>query len=358
MTRTLTAAIGRRKRFIGVQANAYWRCTVQAVQYPPMTDLESLEQATALVHRVLAPTPQICWPLLSARVGAEIWVKHENHTPIGAFKLRGGLVYLDEIHRAEPDIRGVVTATRGNHGQSIAFAASRLGLAATIVVPYGNSVEKNRAMAAFGGRLVEAGHDFQAAYEYAVGLAERERLHLVRSYHPLLVRGVASYGLELFRAVPDLDVVYVPIGLGSGISGVIAAREALGLRAEVVGVVAAEAPAYALSFAAGRPVATNSADTIADGLAVRVPDPEALDIIRQGAARIVTVSEAEIRHAMRVLFADTHNLAEGAGAAALAAVLQERERLREKRVAVIQTGGNIDRALFTEVLAEADPDLE
>jgi threonine dehydratase len=319
-----------------------------------MDDLATLEAAAAAVHRIVPPTPQYCWPLLSHRVGAELWVKHENHTPIGAFKLRGGLVYLDEVRRSEPGIRGVVTATRGNHGQSIAFAAARLGLAATIVAPYGNSVEKNRAMAAFGGRIVEAGHDFQAAYEHAVALAERERLHLVRSYHPLLVRGVASYGIELFRAVPDLDIVYVPIGLGSGISGMIAARAALGVTAEIVGVVAANAPTYALSFAAGAPVSTNSADTIADGLAVRVPDPAALDIIRRDAARIVTVSEAEIRHAMRVLFADTPNVAQGAGAAALAAALQERDRLRGKRVAVIQTGGNIDRALFREVLAEAD----
>jgi threonine dehydratase len=319
-----------------------------------MDDLAALDAAAELVHRVMPPTPQYCWPLLSRRVGAEVWVKHENHTPIGAFKLRGGLVYLDDLTRREPRISGVVTATRGNHGQSIAYAATRLGLTATIVVPHGNSVEKNRAMAAFGARLVEEGHDFQAAYEYAVGLAERERLHLVRTYEPLLVRGVASYGIELFRAVPDLDTVYVPIGQGSGISGVIAAREALGRRAEIIGVVAAAAPSYALSFAAGRPVATNSADTIADGLAVRVPDPAALDAIRRGAARIVTVSEAEIRRAMRILFSDTHNLAEGAGAAALAAAMQERDRLAGKRVAVILTGGNIDRALFAEVLAEAD----
>ena len=319
-----------------------------------MDDLAALDAAAELVHRVMPPTPQYCWPMLSRRVGAELWVKHENHTPIGAFKLRGGLVYLDDLKRREPQLSGVVTATRGNHGQSIAFAAARLGLAATIVVPHGNSVEKNRAMAAFGARLVEEGHDFQAAYEYVVGLAERERLHLVRTYEPLLVRGVASYGLELFRAVPDLDTVYVPIGQGSGISGVIAAREALGLRGEIVGVVAAAAASYALSFASGRPVATNSADTIADGLAVRVPDPAALDAIRRGAARIVTVSEAEIRRAMRILFTDTHNLAEGAGAAAFAAALQERGQLAGKRVAVILTGGNIDRGLFAEVLAEAD----
>ena len=280
-----------------------------------MTDLDTLDAAAALVRTVVPPTPQYCWPLLSRRVGAELWVKHENHTPIGAFKLRGGLVYLDHIRRAQPQIAGVVTATRGNHGQSIAYAAARLGLAATIVVPYGNSVEKNRAMAAFGGRLVEAGHDFQAAYEHAAMLAECQHLHLVRSYDPLLVRGVASYGLELFRAVPDLEIVYVPIGLGSGISGVIAARDALGRTAEIVGVVAAEASTYALSFAAGRPVHTNSADTIADGLAVRVPDPAALEVIRRGASHLVQVSEAEIRRAMRVLFTDTHNVAEGAGAA-------------------------------------------
>jgi threonine dehydratase len=321
-----------------------------------MDDLATLETAAELVHRVVPPTPQYCWPLLSRRVGAEIWVKHENHTAIGAFKLRGGLVYLEDLKRREPGIRGVVTATRGNHGQSIAYAATRLGLAATVVVPYGNSVEKNRAMAAFGARLIEHGHDFQAAYEYAIGLAESQGLHLVRSYDPLLVRGVASYGLELFGAVPDLDVVYVPIGLGSGISGVIAAREALGCRVGVVGVVAAEAPAYALSFTDGRPVATNSADTIADGLAVRVPDATAVEIVRRSASHIVSVSEAEIRRAMRILYTDTHNLAEGAGAAAFAAAMQERDSLAGKKVAVIQTGGNIDRPLFVEVLAEADPD--
>ena len=319
-----------------------------------MIDLETLETAADFVRRVMPPTPQFCWPLLSRRIGTELWVKHENHTPIGAFKLRGGLVYLDEVKRSHPDICGVVTATTGNHGQSIALAAARLELEATIVVPRGNSIEKNRAMEGFGARLIEAGRDFQAAYECAVALAERERLHLVRSFDALLVRGVASYGLELFRAVPDLDTVYVPIGLGSGICGVIAAREALGLTAEIVGVVSENAATYALSFAAGKPVSTNSADTMAGGLAVRVPDPEALDIICRGAARIVTVSEAEIRRAVRILFTDTHNVAEGAGAAPLAAALQERDRLRGKRVAVIQSGGNIN--LFAEILAEEDSD--
>jgi threonine dehydratase len=319
-----------------------------------MIDLANLEAATDLVRRVVPPTPQYCWPLLSRRVGTETWVKHENHSPIGAFKIRGGLVYLDDLRRSRPEIAGVITATRGNHGQSIAYAASRLGLKATIVVPHGNSVEKNRAMAAFGATLVEVGHDFQAAYEYAIAAAERDGLHLVPTFHPLLMRGVATYALELFRAVADLDTVYVPIGQGSGICGMIAAREALGLKTEIVGVVAENAPSYALSFAAGKPVSTNSADTVADGLACRVPDPAALAIILKSAARIVTVSEAEIRQAMRVLFADTHNVAEGAGAAALAAALKERDRLSGKRIAVVQSGGNIDRALFAEVLAESD----
>jgi threonine dehydratase len=317
-----------------------------------MDDLATLEAAAELVHRVVPPTPQYRWPLLSQRVGAELWVKHENHTQTGAFKLRGGLVYLDELKRAQPNIAGVVSATTGNHGQSIAYAATRLGLKATIVVPHGNSPEKNRAMAGFGARLVEHGHDFQAAYEHAMALAERDNLHPVRSYHPLLVRGVASYGLELFRAAPDLEIVYVPVGLGSGVCGVIAAREALGLKTEIVGVVAANTATYALSFAAGRPVPTNSADTFAGGLAVRVPDETALALIRRHAARVVSVSEAEMRAAMRIIFSDTHNVAEGAGAAPLAAALQERDRLRGRKVAVIQSGGNVDRALFAEILAE------
>jgi threonine dehydratase len=316
-------------------------------------DLAALDAAAALVHAVVPPTPQYRWPLLSRRVGAEVWVKHENHTAIGAFKVRGGVVYLDDLKRSRPDIKGVVSATTGNHGQSIAYSAAALGLAATIVVPQGNNPGKNRAMRGFGATLVETGHDFQAAYEHAAALAEREQLHLVRSFHPLLVRGVASYALELFRAVADLDVVYVPVGLGSGICGVIAAREALGLPTEVVGVVADNAPTYALSFAAGRPIPTNRADTLAEGIAVRVPDPEALAIILKGAARIVTVSETEIRQAARAMFNDTRNLAEGAGAAPLAAALQERTRLAGKRVALIQSGGNIERALFAELIAEA-----
>ena len=319
-----------------------------------MTSLALLDEAAELVHRTVPPTPQYCWPLLSQRLGAELWVKHENHTPTGAFKLRGGLVYLDDLKRSQPAIAGVISATTGNHGQSIAYAATRLGLKSTIVVPHGNSPEKNRAMQGFGAHLVEHGHDFQAAYEYAIATAARDHLHLVRSYHPLLVRGVASCGLELLRAVTDLDVVYVPIGLGSGICGMIAAREALGSTAEIVGVVAENAPTYALSLAAGRPIGTNSAETFAGGLAVRVPDAAALAIICRAASRIVTVSEAEMRRAMRIIFSDTHNVAEGAGAAPLAAALKERGRLAGKKVAIVLSGGNIDRGLFAEILAEGE----
>lgn len=311
-----------------------------------------LAWAAQIVGRWMPPTPQYVWPLLAERVGAEVWVKHENHTPLGAFKIRGGLVYMTDLKRREPKLAGVIAATRGNHGQSVAFACRRVGFKSVIVVPQGNSREKNAAMRAQGAELIEHGHDFQAAYEYAGDLARERGLHPMPSFDPRLAAGVASYALELFRAVPDIDTVYVPIGLGSGICGTMAARDALGLKTKVVGVVAANAPAYSLSFAAKKPVSTNSADTLADGVACRVPDPDALSLILKGADRIVSVSEAEIRAAMRHLFTDTHNLAEGAGAAALAALLQEKSRMASKRVAVIQSGGNIDRELYLSVLAE------
>ena len=313
--------------------------------------LAALEAAAETVYRTMPPTPQIRWPLVGARADAEVWVKHENHTPTGAFKVRGGIVYMDRLRRREPDVAGVATATRGNHGQSVAFAATRAGLRAVIVVPRGNSPEKNAAMRAFGAELVEHGRDFQEAYEYVAGLAEAEGLHVVRSFDPALVCGVASYALELFRAVVALDAVYVPIGMGSGVCATIAARDALGLTTEVIGVVAAGAPAYALSFAAGRPVSTAAAETMADGLACRVPDPAALEIILSGTSRVVTVEDAEIQAAMRHLFADTHSVAEGAGAAALAALLKERVRMAGRRVAVILTGANVDTDLYARVLA-------
>lgn len=314
--------------------------------------LESLQAAADLVHAVIPPTPQIRWPLLSERVGADVWVKHENHTPIGAFKVRGGLVYMEELKQQHPRIAGVVAATRGNHGQSVAFAATRAGLRSTLVAPHGNSREKNAAMRALGAELVEHGSDFQEAYEHAVLLAGTKRLHMVRSFDEALVRGVASYALELFRAVADLDTIYVPIGLGSGICGTIAVRDALALRTEVVGVVASHAPAYSVSHVAGRPIASSVAPTIADGMAVRVPDAAALEIILKGAARIITVEEDEIKASMRHLFSDTHNAAEGSGAAGLAALLQERDRMRGRRVAVILSGGNIDREVFARILSE------
>jgi threonine dehydratase len=311
----------------------------------------ALEAAAEIVHRVLQPTPQIHWPLISARAGAEVWIKHENHTPVGAFKLRGGLVYTERLRQRTPKVTGVIAATRGNHGQSIAYTAARVGLRAVIVVPHGNSCEKNTAMQAMGAELIEYGCDFQDAHEYAAGMAEAQGLHFVRSFDGDLICGVASYALELFGAVAGLDAVYVPIGMGSGICGTIAARDALGLRTEVIGVVAARAPAYALSFAAGEPVAATVGDTIADGMACRVPDADALRIMRQGAARIVIVQEEEITAAMRHLFSDTHNAAEGAGAAALAALLQDRRRMAGRRVALILSGGNIDGNVFARVLA-------
>jgi threonine dehydratase len=313
--------------------------------------MEELEAAAGIVHQVVPPTPQICWPLVSARAGAEVWIKHENHTPVGAFKLRGGLVYMERLRQCEPAVTGVITATRGNHGQSIAYTAARAGLRAVVVVPHGNSCEKNAAMRALGAELVEHGDDFQEAYEHASGMAEARDLHFVRSFDAALLSGVASYALELFRSAPALDAVYVPIGMGSGICGTIAVRDALGLRTEVIGVVAAHAPAYALSFAAGDPIAATVRDTIADGMACRVPDAGALRIMRQGAARIVTVGEEEIEAAMRHLFSDTHNVAEGAGAAALAALLQERRRMQGRRVALILSGGNVDRGVYARVLA-------
>lgn len=311
-----------------------------------MFDLQQLERAQDVVGAAMPPTPAYAWPLLSERLGADVIVKHENHTPIGAFKVRGGLVYLDRLKREHPDTTGIVSATRGNHGQSLAFAASRYRIPVTIYVPSGNSVEKNRAMRAFGADLVEHGEDFQAAREEAGRRAEAEGLHIVPAFHPNLVLGVATYALELLRKAPDLDILYVPIGQGSGICGCIMARDLLGLSTEIVGVQSTAAPSYALSFAAGTVVTTATSNTLADGMATRVPDPDALAIIRKGASRIVQVTDDEIAAAIRAYWTDTHNLAEGAGAAALAAALQDKPKIRGKRVGLILSGGNIDFELF------------
>jgi threonine dehydratase len=317
-------------------------------------DLPGLQQVQTVVYRHLTPTAQICWPLLRQRCGCEVWVKHENHTPIGAFKVRGGLYYMEALRQEQPHVSGVITATRGNHGQSVAFAAQRHGLHATVVVPYGNNPEKNAAMRAYGAELLEHGHDFQAAYEHSQQLAQQQRLHWVPSFHPWLVEGVSTYAFELLRAVSDLHTVYVPVGLGSGICGVIKARDALALSTRIVGVVADNAAAYALSFAKRTPVTTDSADTIADGVACRVPNEAALEIILKGVERIVSVSEQAILEAIGLYLSDTHNLAEGAGAAPLAALLQERASMTGKRVALVLSGGNVDRALLRRVL-EGEP---
>jgi len=317
--------------------------------------LDELERAAAVVHRVVLPTPQYAWPKLGRRAGCTVWVKHENHTPIGAFKVRGGLVCLERLSRAQPRVAGVITATRGNHGQSVAFAAARAGLPATIYVPHGNSPDQNASMKGFGAAVVEFGGDFDEARHEAHRVAAQRGLHFIAPFQRDLVAGVASYALELFRAVSDLDTVYVGIGMGSGACGLIAARDALGLRTEIVCVCAGAAPASALSFQAGRPVPTPSARTFADGLATREPDADAIATICRGAARVVPVGEDAIAEAIRAYFDDTHQVTEGAGAAPLAALLQEKERQAGRKVGLILTGGNIERARFLQVLGGATP---
>ena len=324
-----------------------------------MFDLAQLERAHQIVGAAMPPTPAWAWPLLSERLGATVIVKHENHTPIGAFKVRGGLIYVDRLKRERPRVAGLISATRGNHGQSLAFAAKRYGVPVTIFVPRGNSVEKNRAMRALGAELVEHGEDFQSAREEAGRRAKRDGLEFVPSFHHDLVLGVATYALELFKKAPGLEVLYVPIGQGSGICGCILARDLLGLNTEIVGVQSTEAPSYALSFAAGTVVTTESSNTLADGMATRVPDADALAIIRKGASRIVQVTDIEVAAAIRTYWTDTHNLAEGAGAAALAAALQDRPRIRGKQVGLILSGGNIDFDLFERwVVAQGAPSAQ
>ncbi|MCG6901088.1 MAG: threonine dehydratase [Rhodobacter sp.] len=318
-------------------------------------DIEDLQAASALVYTQMAPTPQYAWPQLAARLGCEIWVKHENHTPTGAFKVRGGITFIDWVKRNHPDARGICTATRGNHGQSQARAAVAAGLKAKIYAPRGNSTEKNAAMRAFGADLIEFGDDFDTAREEAFRVARAEDLVVVPPFHEALVRGVATYAYELFTAAPNLDTVYVPIGCGSGICGTILARDALGLSTRIVGVVSEHAQTARLSVAAGRLVETNSASTFADGMAVRVPVQAALDIYGPGADRIVAVSEAEVAEAIRVYYRDIHNLAEGAGAAPLAALMQEAGAMAGRKVGVILTGGNIDTDWFVTVMQGGVP---
>lgn len=308
-----------------------------------MFTLPALEAAESLIRRHFPATPQYAWPLLAERAGCEVWVKHENHTPTGAFKVRGGLTYFDNLRSP-----GVISATRGNHGQSLAYAGAKAGIPVTIVVPIGNSTEKNAAMRAQGATLIEHGADFDVARQFAMQQAAEQGLDFAPSFAPDLVRGVATYALELFRAAPPLDALYVPVGLGSGICGCIMARDLLGLKTEIIGVQSTGADAYAQSFAAGHVIETAQAVTRADGMATRIPDPAALAMILQGAKRIVTVTDDEVRDAIRAYWTDTHNLAEGAGAAPFAALMQERTAMRGKRVATILCGGNIDLALFRD----------
>jgi threonine dehydratase len=320
---------------------------------PSLPTLAEIEAAATVVHAAMPPTPQYSWPLLNARAGCEVWVKHENHTPLGAFKVRGGLTFFAALKRTQPNLRGVVAATRGNHGQSVTFAARRHGLRAVIIVPHGNSPEKNASICALGAELIEHGEDFQAALEYAHRLAAEQGLYAMPSMDRALIPGVATCALEFFQAAPPLDVVYVPIGLGSGICGAIAVRDALGLRTKVVGVVSDRAPMYALSFAARQPISHPVTTHLTDCLACRTPHEEALQFILQGAERVVQVGDPEVGAAMRALFTDTHNVAEGAGAAGLAALLQERAMLKGKRAGIILSGCNVDRAMFADVLAGA-----
>ena len=317
--------------------------------------LNELESAAELVHRVVPPTPQYAWPKLKSLAGCTVWVKHENHTPTSAFKVRGGIIYLDRLTRSQPRIPGVVSATRGNHGQSISFASARAGVPATLYVPVGNSPDQNSAMRAFGAQVVEIGRDFDEAKHAALRAAADQGLHFIPSFHPHLVLGVASYALELFRAVPDLDAVYVGVGMGSGICGLIGVRDLLGLKTEIIGVGSTQARATSLSFAAGKVVTTPSALTFADGIATREPDENAIETIYRGAARFVEVSEDAIAEAMRIYFDTTHQIAEGAGAAPLAALLQERGRMANRNVGVILTGGNIERARLLKVLSGDTP---
>lgn len=315
-----------------------------------LPSVAEVQAAGELIYRFMRPTPQYCWPLLCERLGTEVWVKHENQTPTGAFKARTAVVYADELMKREPATRGLITATRGNHGQSVALAAKRFGLSATILVPQGNSREKNAAMRAQGGTLIEYGADYQAAREKAMALAAEQGLHMVPPFHYDIVRGVATYWLELFSAVQDIDVAYVPIGMGSGISSAVAVRNGLGLKTKLVGVVSSLAPSYAESFEQRKVVEAPATTRIADGMACRKPDEEPLDILLENVDHIVRVSDEEVEDAMRHLFTDTHNVVEGAGAAGLAAALKEKEQVRGKKVALVASGANVDREVFARVL--------
>jgi threonine dehydratase len=327
------------------------RITKMAMQLPT---LQEIAEAQKLVYQLMLPTPQISWPLLNQKLEARVWIKHENHTPIGAFKARSAVFYAAQLFRGGSAVKGIITATRGNHGQSVALAGQRFNVPVTIVVPHGNSIEKNAAMRSQEARLLEFGQDFQESREHAQKLSQEHGLHFVPPFHRDIVTGVATYWVELFTAVSDLDAVYAPIGMGSGICAACAVRNGMKLKTKIIGVAAEGAPAYALSFQAGRRIEAPVTTVIADGMACRAPDDDALEIIQKNVDHIVTVSDDEIRHAMRIYFSDTHNVIEGAGAASLAAALKEKDSLVGKRIALVATGGNVDRDVFSQVLAERD----
>ena len=325
--------------------------SAEAVVLPGIKEIRA---AAALIHKTMPATPQYSWPLINERASAageltEVWVKHENHTPVGAFKVRGGLVYMDWLRRERSEVTTVVSATRGNHGQSMAFAAAQYGIRVVIVVPRGNSLEKNRSMRALGAQLVEAGDDFQGAVEHAAHLERENGWHRVPSFDLRLVAGVATYALEMFEACPPLETVYVPIGMGSGVCGMIAARNALGLKTKVVGVVSRHAPAYALSFAAGHVIEHEARTEIADGVACRKPDPATLEVIKAGMDRVLMIDDEEVKDAMRAYFVDTHNVAEGAGAIGLAALLKDRKE-GGRVVGTVLCGGNVDSDVFAGII--------
>ncbi|MGH9516201.1 MAG: threonine dehydratase [Terriglobales bacterium] len=322
-----------------------------AIQLPT---LQEIAEAQKLVYQLMLPTPQISWPLLNQKLEARVWIKHENHTPIGAFKARSAVFYAAQLFRSGNSIKGIITATRGNHGQSVALGGQRFNVPVTIVVPHSNSVEKNAAMRSQGARLIEFGQDFQESREHAQKLSREQGLHFIPPFHHDIVTGVATYWMELFTAVSDLDAVYAPIGMGSGICAACAVRNGMKLKTKIIGVAAEGAPAYAFSFEAGRRIEAPVTTVIADGMACRVPDDDALEIIQKNVDHIVTVSDDEIRRAMRIYFSDTHNVIEGAGAASLAAALKEKSSVAGKRIALVATGGNVDRDVFTKVLLERD----
>jgi threonine dehydratase len=314
--------------------------------------IDEIKEAQTLIYSVMLPTPQIEWPLLRQRLGTDVWVKHENHTPVGAFKARTAVVYVAELFRQANSIKELITATRGNHGQSVALAARRFNVQAHVVVPFGNSAEKNAAMRAQGADLIEFGYDYQESKEQAQRLAEEHGWHFVPSYHRNIVKGVATYWLEFFSAVPNVDVVYVPIGQGSGICSCCAVRNGMNLKTKIVGVVAEGAPAYALSFEAGYSISAPVTTLLADGMACRVPDAGSLEVVLKNVDRIVRVSEEEISQSMKIYFTDTHNVVEGSGAAGLAAALKEKAALKGKRVGSVASGGNVDHDVFAKVLQD------